>query len=184
MSKKFTNDWFSNNKELWLRILAPYRRVKLFNFLEIGCYEGMATCWLLDNFPNIAVDCVDTFKGSDEHGDFSKVKKTFLKNTQEYGGRLNLHETNSQTYLINNSKQYDIIYIDGSHTSADVLADAVLSFGWLKNGGLLIFDDYAWDRYSLPQMNPKLAIDSFLKCLAGKYDLIHMDYQVVIRRNV
>ena len=41
-------------------------------------------------------------------------------------------------------RHYDLIYVDGSHTARDVLQDAVLGWGLLKRGGLMIFDDYLW----------------------------------------
>ena len=41
-------------------------------------------------------------------------------------------------------RHYDVIYVDGSHTARDVLQDAVLGWGLLKRGGLMIFDDYLW----------------------------------------
>lgn len=37
---------------------------------------------------------------------------------------------------------YDILYVDGSHLAADVLTDAILGWGLVKVGGIIIFDDY------------------------------------------
>ena len=48
---------------------------------------------------------------------------------------------------------FDLIYIDGSHTAADVLTDAVLAFQLLRVGGVMIFDDYLWS------MEPALSVD-------------------------
>jgi predicted O-methyltransferase YrrM len=65
---------------------------------------------------------------------------------------------------------YDCIYIDGSHETPDVLADAVLAFRLLRVGGLMIFDDFLWGLgpEAEPLMNPKLAIDSFINCYQRK----------------
>lgn len=41
-------------------------------------------------------------------------------------------------------QRFDLVYIDGSHYSHDVLSDAVLSFPLLKVGGHMLFDDYLW----------------------------------------
>ena len=43
-----------------------------------------------------------------------------------------------------NKNYYDFIYIDGDHTNEGVFIDSVLSFPLLKNGGIIIFDDYLW----------------------------------------
>ena len=60
---------------------------------------------------------------------------------------------------------FDLIYIDGSHTAADVLIDAVLAFQLLRVGGVMIFDDYLWSMepaLSVDPLNmPKPAIDAF-----------------------
>jgi hypothetical protein len=42
---------------------------------------------------------------------------------------------------------FDFIYIDGSHLRGDVLTDAVLSWQLLGRGGVMVLDDYEWDRY-------------------------------------
>lgn len=44
-------------------------------------------------------------------------------------------------------QQFDLIYIDGSHMRVDVMMDAVLAWPLLKAGGVMVFDDYEWDRY-------------------------------------
>ena len=44
------------------------------DILEIGSFEGMSALFLLKNFENSKIDCVETFKGSDEHGDISFKK--------------------------------------------------------------------------------------------------------------
>ena len=53
---------------------------------------------------------------------------------------------------------YDIIYIDGSHATSDVLEDAVLSYRLLKPGGLLIFDDYHWAGRSIRGRDSRRAL--------------------------
>ena len=58
----------------------------------------------------------------------------------------------------------------------------MLSFRLLKPGGILIFDDYLWRNYPQPQLNPALGIDSFLAGFAGRYQLLHKDYQVAIEK--
>ena len=77
---------------------------------------------------------------------------------------------------------YDAIYVDGSHAAADVLEDAVLAFRLLKRGGVLIFDDYLWNTHLDPAVIPKPAIDAFLTIFQGHYELMHVGYQVSLRR--
>lgn len=42
---------------------------------------------------------------------------------------------------------FDLAYIDGSHLRLDVLSDAVMCWALLREGGLMVLDDYEWDRW-------------------------------------
>jgi len=78
---------------------------------------------------------------------------------------------------------FDIIYIDGDHTAAGVLADAVLSFQLLKTDGVLIFDDYRWFEERLPEeLRPRIAIDSFITSYRNALEVVYRGYQVFIKK--
>lgn len=192
-----TADWFSNNIPFWEKELAKYKGVAGVRVLEIGAFEGMATVWLANFIGNdFRYQVVDTFEGSIEHKDnnfsFDGVYDRFLENIKpvQEKGIFGIHKEKSIEYLVsrlpgslhNDNIGFDIIYIDGSHMAADVLTDAVLSFPMLKPGGVMIFDDYEWNAYPEPEKTPKAAINAFLQCFAGQYNLIRKEYQVVIEK--
>jgi predicted O-methyltransferase YrrM len=77
---------------------------------------------------------------------------------------------------------FDIIYIDGSHAAADVLEDAILSWRLLKEEGVLIFDDYAWDVERPVMDKPMIAVNTFVQFFGGQMDLVHCGYQLVVRK--
>ena len=79
---------------------------------------------------------------------------------------------------------YDFIYVDGSHSSYDVIYDAVLSWHLLKKGGILAFDDYSWRQDNPETETPKIAIDAFLRIFAGKYTLLYKKGYVIIEKMV
>lgn len=190
---QFTVDWFSNNIGIWQKYLKDLKD-KPIQVLEIGCFEGRATLWLFNNIvknPKAYVTVIDTFEGSIEHVDKAKVdflpvEERFRKNLKKYNKNLVILKGESFDHLrqMNNKNHFDIIYIDGSHQAVNVIQDAVLSFELLKKGGFVIFDDYEWNAYEDPTLNPKLAIDSFLSIYKGKYELIHKEYQVIIKKIV
>lgn len=62
------------------------------------------------------------------------------------------------------SGSFDFIYVDGSHQSTDVIADAVLAFELVRSGGVIGFDDYSWREGVASDVIrcPKLAIDAFV----------------------
>jgi predicted O-methyltransferase YrrM len=114
-----------------------------------------------------------------------KLKKRFLDNLKTGGflDKVTVIQGWSQVELRRLPLDtYDIIYIDGSHLAKDVLTDAVLCWPLLKDNGIIIFDDYKWKLDRPVQLRPKSAIDSFLVCFGGLYELIHRGYQIIIRK--
>ncbi|HSQ55143.1 MAG TPA: class I SAM-dependent methyltransferase [Gemmata sp.] len=79
-------------------------------------------------------------------------------------------------------EHYDLIYIDGSHEAADVLADAVLTWPLLRPGGLVGFDDYEWPMCSEEERRPTAAVNAFLTCMKGKFEEVHRGYPLWVRK--
>lgn len=82
------------------------------------------------------------------------------------GGKVQLLQESSKSalpWLLSNkpgAESFDLVYVDGSHMCADVLFDALLAFELLRPGGVIVFDDYEWDRYRHnPACHPKRAVD-------------------------
>lgn len=69
----------------------------------------------------------------------------------------------------------------------EVPARRLSAWSQLKNGGILIFDDYQWTD---PMNNlmahevPGPAIDFFMSVYQGQYTLLHKEYQVILRKDV
>ena len=195
--KQFSTDWFSTSIPQW--ILA-FKKVKTdfskpIQALEIGSFEGMSALFILENFPNAQLTCVDTWEGADEHHtkdssvyieDFSNVVvNKFDSNLKEYQERLTKYRGTSFDFLTSIDKEisFDLMYIDGSHDSGDVVFDAFLGFRHLNKGGIMIFDDYFWGAfYKKPLDNPAGAINAFLKLKKGEYKLIAVYGQLIIQK--
>jgi predicted O-methyltransferase YrrM len=77
---------------------------------------------------------------------------------------------------------YDFIYIDGSHTAKDVLTDACMAWPLLKQRGIMVFDDYMWGESRDILHRPKIAIDTFTNIFAESLDIVHVGYQLVVRK--
>jgi predicted O-methyltransferase YrrM len=188
----FSQDWFSYHIPNWSAWLNAWKNKPHLRFLEIGSYEGRATRWLLDNIlthPTVRMYCIDTFQGSMENisEDMNFIKQNFFHNIKPYKKKIRTFIDSSQKVIRNHpdiflENSFDFIYIDGSHQACHVLEDAILSFRLLKRGGLMVFDDYEWQLYEDPKLNPKLAIDAWLACFAEQYEMIHQDWQVCIKK--
>lgn len=77
---------------------------------------------------------------------------------------------------------YDFIYIDGSHIAKDVLTDACMAWPLLKPKGIMVFDDYMWGNPRDILHRPKPAIDAFTNIFAEEVDIVHVGYQLVVRK--
>jgi predicted O-methyltransferase YrrM len=179
----FTKDWFLEEE---LEKNLPIGTDDELHILEVGSFEGKSTIWFIQNLlgnQNSTITCVDSwmnfvqnensFSTYNENTktasgvDFVKdgIKDTFLNNIKNTGesDKVTLYHSYSHIILpklITENKKYDIIYIDGNHTSPAVLTDAIMSFYLLNCDGILIFDDYLWG--NINSLNsPKIAIDSF-----------------------
>lgn len=45
----FSQDWTSVNTDKWYSLLQKYKDKDNVNFMEIGCFQGRSTVWLLEN---------------------------------------------------------------------------------------------------------------------------------------
>lgn len=185
---KFTQAWFNNTAKLNWNQLLPQVNPKVI--LEIGSFEGASTCYLIEKFCNIrpiTIYCIDTWEGGIEHKemgmDMDAVEKRFDYNI-EYASNKVLHPPTivklkgysdkrlAELLIEGKENFFDMVYIDGSHASTDILVDAVLSFKLIKIGGTMIFDDYLWARGEKNiDCFPKIAIDAFTTIYANKVDI-------------
>jgi predicted O-methyltransferase YrrM len=194
----FSVNWFDNERiEHWSDELSRFKGKESLSFLEIGCFEGRATLWLLKNIltnPSSTIEVIDTFEGSIEHNDellFSTVKNmrhVFLENISEFQDRVVVHEGLSQEVLKTMKDRvasFDFIYVDGSHEEEDVYRDAILCWPLLKDSGIMAFDDYKWswtDEKTGIIHSPKAGIDRFLAEHEGQFALIHKRWQLHIHK--
>jgi predicted O-methyltransferase YrrM len=88
-----------------------------------------------------------------------------------YGSRvekIRRHSLPALHQLVMAGRLFDLIYVDGSHRRDDVIMDSLLAWRLLKEGGLLIWDDYLCDTHLPAAERPQQAIDTFLKLYADE----------------
>jgi predicted O-methyltransferase YrrM len=188
----FTQDWFSGNIETWQEYLGPLAGQPGLRFLEIGCFEGRTTVWLLKHIltdERARITCIDTFAGSVEYWQRglsgSPIEQRFDHNVRVSPAPRKVEKIKERSCVALRTlpfESFDVVYVDGSHLAPDVLEDAVLAFPLLKPGGLMIFDDYEWSKLPGETRNPKLGIDAFLRVYAEQHELLLKAYQVILRK--
>jgi predicted O-methyltransferase YrrM len=178
----YTRDWHSRAIVNWNKYLSHLVGLSDIHALEIGTFEGRSALWLLEYVftdPSASITCIDFFHRPGQEARFQhniKLAKKASQIVRRKGDSHNILPELTHDY-------FDLIYIDGSHDAASVLLDAFLSWPLLKLGGILIFDDYSLKKNAPVSQTPKLAIDIFLKHHAEKCEVLHCDYQVLLRKN-
>ena len=191
LNKEITHDYFSRNAFDWINVLNEYKNIK-FEFLEIGSFEGNSAIFILENFHMVNLICVDQWKQlyrddgkreGYENLSINEIEKNFDLNLKTYTGRFLKKKISSNNFFKKNNKEFEVIYIDGSHFAPDVLDDCRNSWSILKKNGILILDDYFWIGYSKIEENPAFAINQFLKEISGKYKVENFTkFQLFLRK--
>ncbi|CAG8656941.1 17561_t:CDS:2 [Racocetra fulgida] len=151
-------------------------------------HNNKSTTWILEELcknPESKLITTDIFLKIFPNNDNETTFHENIKKTRKEN-QIEVIKNKSVDTLINlnheKKMKFDFIFIDGSHESHDVLSDAVLSWNLLKEGGIMILDDYEWDFFEEEYLNPRIAIDSFLRCYQTQIEIIDKYYQVTIRK--
>lgn len=173
-----------------LEALIAHLADKHARILEVGSFEGMSACYFLWRLPDAHVTCVDQFAWSLQGGEPSQeLEAKFDHNVALIDAtRVRKIVGDSRHVLVDllerEQRHYDFIYVDGSHLALDVLIDGANAWRLLASGGVLLFDDYAWnDIGEDPLLRPGPAIDALLEILDFRYDLLQRGAQLAIRKH-
>lgn len=194
--------WFSAHAKRWDHLLSPYKGKPDLHFLEVGSWTGSSACWMLEHIlthPTSTLTCVDIFERdyafekkakmsgvrTPEVSDDLDIEADFDANICSIGAESRVWKKKGRSENVLRTlpmQYYHCIYIDGSHIARDVLSDAVLCWPLLRQGGILIFDDYQLRMYRDRIDNPAGAIDAFLAVYYGRYELLHVGWQLIVRK--
>lgn len=184
----YSQDWFTAHIPIWTSVLSHLRDVPT-KALEIGSFEGRSTVWLLENIllhKDSRIVCVDPYKSySDLKNvdiDWDVIKQRFMDNTAPWKDKVELWQMDSKDLGKTDYNQYDFIYVDGGHESRQVFIDLALSHLLLKQGGIMIIDDYLWGGLAVGNNVPKGAIDAFMTAFSGDYELKSLGYQIILQK--
>ncbi|BDU20399.1 class I SAM-dependent methyltransferase [Dyella sp. GSA-30] len=177
MAFDFKYDWFTHRIPVFERCLAQFVGKKTRG-LEVGTLEGRSAAWLLENIlthPESQLTCIDIEEQPNLAGNLMATGQSH---------KVDVKIGYSRDVLVQLSPHlFDFAYIDGSHSTCDVLEDAVLTYRRIRVGGIIGFDDYLWNDPDYNEYGtPKPAIDTFLAANAHKLEILEHDYQVWVRK--
>ena len=162
-NKIITHDFFSSNAFNFFNILT--RLKSNFNYLEIGSFEGNSAIFIANKFPNSKINCVDTWKKTEEYDqdtDFTKIESNFDRNILKFEN-IKKYKNDSNSFFNKNNDYFQAIYVDGYHYGPQVYQDIKNSWKFLMMDGYLICDDYIWNISEKIDLTPCYAINKFLK---------------------
>ena len=125
------------------------------NVMEIGFNAGFSSLLMLLSNSKLKITCYDLGEHKYTHPCYEKIKETF-------GDRINIVYGDSTKTLQNVNNNYDLIHIDGGHSTEVAESDIICSYKLSKINSILIMDDYdfpnlkqLWDTYiKLYNLNP------------------------------
>lgn len=173
----FSHEWYKQLTES-ARIAAENEVLKTkidpskkHTILEIGVFEGASSCWWSDNLldhPESVLFSIDPFTGSEEHHanpteypTLNRIEEIARKNIAKSKNSSKVNIVKGASWDVFHvikeltDGKIDILYIDGAHDRFSVTRDVALYWPLVKNGGLVIFDDY-------PYPDTQVAVNSFL----------------------
>ncbi len=174
---QFTQDWFSSNIPIWKEHLQDLVNAAGIHILEIGSFQGMSTCWLLDQVlthPTAKITCIDPY-----------FKPEFDQNIAQTRAAEKVRKIVGYSQNILGSLPtnfYDVIYIDGCHLATVALQDSLHSWRLLKIGGFMIFDDYDVNQPENPEQKAKIGIDQFLDWVQNSIQVKTEGYQLILKK--
>lgn len=200
----FYSPWddFTANIPQWQAFLGPLAGRPGLRFLEIGTGQGRAAVWLAETILTGGDAFLYTVDPATEHENGPIESDDQQRNLAPYlaDGRIRFAQTVSDVFLkafprvewsesqgfvampASIDPPFDFVYIDGDHSPSQALFDAVNGFTLVKPGGLVCFDDYPWTDRNDPSIATRVGIDAFLTAYAGRFELLHKEWQVWIRR--
>ena len=95
--------------------------------------------------------------------------------------RIVVHKGDSTEVLLNMSKEFDLIYVDGSHKCLDCYVDMILSFNLLKKGGLMIVDDVLYRKGDIIN-SPFEAVEHFINKFKDNIIIMNNGYRLFLEK--
>jgi hypothetical protein len=178
------DDWFSSNIPVWKYYFNKYNLMdQKINYLEIGCFEGRSSVFILESFKQSNATLVDPFISNEINLDFLKIENNFIKNISSFKERVKKKKMTSDQFFKNNFQKYDLIYVDGAHDFESVKKDCQNSFNFLNQNGIMIFDDFLYFLHK-KNINQNVigAVLPFLRENYNKIKILHLNTQVIIKK--
>jgi hypothetical protein len=137
--------WFNRVKHEFIPRVMPYAG-KPITYVEIGVWQGITARWMCEKIlthPQSHGIGIDPYLKVGRHTpeQMLEVKRKAEENLAPYGQWSWLF-ADSKRAMRRWRRPIDILYLDGMHEAPQVMQDFALAFPYMREGGLVIFDDF------------------------------------------
>ena len=184
--KNFSQKWFLNNFEIFTFFLPKDKSLK-FDYLEVGCYEGLSSFYVLSEYKSVNAFFLDIWDMPNPNSktlshNFGLIEKVFDQNLSGFDfKKMKNDSVISMRKLLKENVHFDFIYIDGSHNGEDILSDAIEAFKILKVNGLMFFDDFL-QHDDNRILQSYVGIDKFLSLYSDYLKIEYFQNNLVVRK--
>ncbi len=184
--KNFSQKWFLNNFEIFTFFLPKNKSLK-FDYLEVGCYEGLSSFYVLSEYKSVNAFFLDIWDMPNPNSitlsnNFGLIEKAFDQNLSGFDfKKMKNDSVISMRKLLKENVHFDFIYIDGSHNGEDILSDAIEAFKILKVNGLMFFDDFLQHDHNRI-LQSYVGIDKFLSLYSDYLKIEYFQNNLVVRK--
>ena len=185
-TKNFSQKWFLNNFEIFTFFLPKDKSLK-FDYLEVGCYEGLSSFYVLSEYKSVNAFFLDIWDVPNPNSktlshNFGLIEKAFDQNLSGFDfKKMKNDSVISMRKLLKENVHFDFIYIDGSHNGEDILSDAIEAFKILKVNGLMFFDDFL-QHDDNRILQSYVGIDKFLSLYSDYLKIEYFQNNLVVRK--
>jgi len=178
-----SENWFGHETSFF-QILHDQIGKPNLTFLEMGCWKGKSSVWLLENVlthPTSTLFCVDVWDihkwnpeaeetqtlwqnvSRQNELDCENIYNIFLHNIRPYKNKCTIIKDYTQNALnkfIQQKLQFDFIYIDADHSTDPLKNDFKLSLQCIKKDGYIFLDDLSWNsvKKAIEELSEELGI--------------------------
>jgi len=143
--------------------------------VEVGVNEGVTSAYLLERFPLLRLDMIDTFSAVNPDYEATSDPLASRSRQEKYEAMVRASKLTSFAHrrrdiFVRQSPEaaefypdlfYDFVFVDANHELGAVLKDSWAWWPKVKPGGLLIWHDYGNDQGDWTR-GVKMAVDRFV----------------------
>ncbi len=141
-------NWFGRTFREFTRSALPFKGQPIV-YCEIGCWKGDSAVWVCEEIlshPEARGIGIDPYPDDFKRGSNDDAKAIAASRLAKFPQWSWIYAKSQDALRVWSGPKIDLLYLDGSHISHDVVMDWCFAFPLLKKGSTVIFDDWGVSR--------------------------------------